>query len=440
MNWLQRILRPVAIWLAAVSAVDVGRANDGLTRELFTSGTPVDKPWAELYGEIADSLDAWRHNPMARRIVNLITAYVVGPGISLASEYKPLQRFITLFWDHPSNNLDMRIDDWCDELSRSGELYIVLFPDAAGFSHVRAIPASAIEHIAYNPEDYEDEWRYRESAPALAEEKWWYSPGGAPEGWAGAVMLHYAVNKPVGAVRGESDLATILPWLKRYNRWLEDRVRLNAAVRAFLWIVHAPARLLTDLRERYRTPPEAGSLIVADENEQWSAVAPNLHASDAKDDGRAIRWMIAAGGPGTALTDFGEGEDSNLATARATGEQRRRFLLRRQAYFGYVLAHLTITAYNIWSRNTRNQTKTVGDLKIALPDISPENNHELAAAVSELTSGLLGLRSLLGDTPALRRVALRLFVKFSGESLDEGDRAELLTGVPAGTVEEKGNA
>jgi hypothetical protein len=43
-------------------------------------------------------------------------------------------------------------------------------------------------------------------------------------------MLHYAVNRPVGAVRGESDLAPILPWLRRYNRWLEDRVRLNAAI------------------------------------------------------------------------------------------------------------------------------------------------------------------------------------------------------------------
>ena len=40
-------------------------------------------------------------------------------------------------------------------------------------------------------------------------------------------MLHYAVNRPIGAVRGEGDLTPILPWAKRYSEWLKDRVRLN---------------------------------------------------------------------------------------------------------------------------------------------------------------------------------------------------------------------
>ena len=98
-----------------------------------------------------------------------------------------------------------------------------------------------------------------------------------------------------------------------------------------MWVVRAPKRLLADLRERYRRPPEPGTVIIADsDGEEWSAVSPNLHAADARHDGRAIRWMIVAGGPGTALTDMGEGEDANLATAKAMGEQKRRFLRRRQ--------------------------------------------------------------------------------------------------------------
>jgi hypothetical protein len=47
------------------------------------------------------------------------------------------------------------------------------------------------------------------------------------DGGFGAVMLHYAINRPVGAVRGESDLAPLLRWLSRYAAWLEDRARLN---------------------------------------------------------------------------------------------------------------------------------------------------------------------------------------------------------------------
>ena len=52
-------------------------------------------------------------------------------------------------------------------------------------------------------------------------------------------MLHYAINRPVGAQWGESDLAPVLRWLSRYAAWLEDRARLNRFRTAFLYIVHA---------------------------------------------------------------------------------------------------------------------------------------------------------------------------------------------------------
>ena len=92
-------------------------------------------------------------------------------------------------------------------------------------------------------------------------------------------MLHFAVNRPAGCVRGDSDLASILPWLKRYSRWLEDRVRLNAAVRAFLWIVKVPKTDVATRQAELRTPPESGSVQVIDkDSEEWQAVAPTLNA------------------------------------------------------------------------------------------------------------------------------------------------------------------
>ncbi len=125
-------------------------------------------------------------------------------------------------------------------------------------------------------------------------------------------------------------------------------MRLNAAMRSFLWIVHAPSRLRGELQERYRTPPDPGSVIIADADaETWEAVTPILHAADAEKDGRAIRWMIVAGGPGTSLLDIGEGEDSNLATGKAMAEQRRRFLRRRQSYLAHMLIDLTWRAWEL---------------------------------------------------------------------------------------------
>ena len=74
-------------------------------------------------------------------------------------------------------------------------------------------------------------------------------------------------------------------------------------------------------------------------------MAPSLNANDAANDGRAIRWMIVAGGPGTSLLDLGEGEDSNLATGQVMTEMRRRFLRRRQAYLAWLLTDLVLVAW-----------------------------------------------------------------------------------------------
>jgi hypothetical protein len=416
-------------WLgshASVSLVPVGRDNDGLV--LRPAGTQIDKPWHELFQEFEDAREAWRRNPLARRLVGLVTSYTVGNGITLHSEKRDVQRFITEFWQH--NRLSLRVDEWCDELSRSGELFPVLFTNpVTGISTVRTVPACLIRSVEFDVEDYEREVRYEESVGPGEAEKWWMGAGHARAMEIDQpLMLHYAVNRPTGAVRGESDLAPILPWLRRYNRWLEDRVRLNAAMRAFLWIVKVPARLRSALEERYRMPPEPGSVIIAEEGaETWEAVAPNLHAADAEKDGRAIRWMIVAGGPGTALLDIGEGEDSNLATGQAMAEQRRRFLRRRQAYLVWLLIDLTLHAYARYRVvNPGKAQITAADIQATTPDISPEDNQSLASAAVALANSLEGMARLVGRGPTFRAMALRLFIKFIGESVSQGEVEQML--------------
>ena len=428
MNLAQRFAQWLADYtnLAAVTAVPVGQQSDGLVHR--PAGSPLDKSWGDLYLELTDSRTAWQKNPLARRIVGLITSYTVGTGIRLQSDYTQLDRFLDSFWQH--NNLDIRLHEWCDELSRAGELYPVLFHNRiSGMSTVRTVPACLIETVEYDDNDYEKELRYRETQPIGAPEKWWLSPHNDDADAENGVMLHYAVNRPTGAVRGESDLAPILPWLRRYNRWLEDRVRLNAAVRSFLWIVHAPARLRTELEERYRKPPDPGSVIIAEEGaETWEAVTPNLNASDAEKDGRAIRWMIVAGGPGTALLDIGEGEDSNLATGKAMAEQRRRFLRRRQAYLIHLLTDLAWEAWLLTqpAKTTRSTRIDRTAITALAPDISPEDNTDLATAAQSLAGALQQMEQLTGSGETFRTISLRMFAKFAGETISEDEINSIL--------------
>jgi hypothetical protein len=433
--------------LAVVAVVPPGKAHDGFDRGPYAGGAAggvADKSWGELHQEMYDAREAWRQHPLARRLVGMVTAYVVGNGITLRSEYAPLQRFIDEFWG--ANQLEQRIPEWCDELCRSGEIFPVLFTNPLNrMSTVRCIPAAVVECIEWREGDYEAELRYKETGlPGETAEKWWVSPLHPDAADINTpVMLHYAVNRPVGALRGESDLAPILPWLRRYSRWLEDRVRLNAGVRAFLWVVKAPARLRAELAERYRQPPEPGSVVIADEQETWSAVAPNLHASDASADGRAIRWMIVAGGPGTSLLDLGEGEDSNLATGQVMTEMRRRFLRRRQAYLAWLLTDLVLVAWRRYATGDRKGKRSIAarDMTPVVPDISVEDNQKLAQAAMQLAAGLNSVAQLVGNGPAFRKTALRMFVKFAGEQVSEHELLQMLeTGEQREGGEQRGGA
>ena len=156
-------LREVAARLARVEAVPVGKAADGLVA-LERGGGPLDRSWDELSGQFSDALEAWRQNPLARRVIGLITSYVVGDGITMTSMYGPLKRYLA------SGGLIRRtcsicgLGPWSDELARAGELFVVLhFNRADGMSYVRTVPASVIDRITWRPGDYEAELSYHEA-------------------------------------------------------------------------------------------------------------------------------------------------------------------------------------------------------------------------------------------------------------------------------------
>lgn len=273
MSPLQRLVA----WLARVMAVEVGKPNDGLL-VVASSGTELDKPWDELRQEFVDALEAWRLNPLARRLVGLVTAYVVGDGIRVRAARRQVDAWLRELWDGRERSIMLEQGAWCDELTRSGELFLALFAGIDGRVVIRAIPASRIERIAWRPGDYRAELAYHEVPDGPGETgRVWYSPlAGAVAGEQSArpIMLHYAVNRPVGCVRGESDLRSILVWLRRYSRWVEDRVTLNSVVKSFVWVVKVPGHAVRSVAERYRRPPEAGRVLAVDrDSEEWQAVA-----------------------------------------------------------------------------------------------------------------------------------------------------------------------
>jgi hypothetical protein len=407
--------------LAEIAAAPVTSSSDGW--ETYGTGTRAnDRDWAEMEALYADALEAWRKHPQARRIIDTTTDHVLGDGLQPQAPGQ-MGRFIDQFWTHRQNRMDLRLPSLVDEWSRAGDLFVALFRNSAdGMSYVRAIPKSHILKIVTADNDWEMELEYHEKQGPGEPARVWLSPQHPDAATADAVMCHYAINRPVGALWGDGDLAPIIPWLLRYSRMLEDRVQLNWAARVFYWFVKVPKAAVAATHKKYSSnTPSPGAIIVHDADEEWDMKTPNLGGADAANDLQAVRMMVAvgAGQPPHWLADS---MDVNLATATAMERAAVRHMKRRQQEVADMVIDLCHVAYSrAYGSTTTRRLPSRDDIVVELPDISRDDNTNLATAGRELADAFNSLATALGtDSPTLREESLRLFFQFIGEGMDEG--------------------
>ena len=425
-NWLRKMGEGEA------APPQAGKMGEGQEARLAAVSAQVDESpgWAALssrpheYDPVqvqelyADALAAWRKNPIAWRIIAITTDYLVGDHIQVSSPVRSLQEFIQRFWDHPMNRMDLRLEGLSDELARCGDLFLALFQNKQdGMSYLRLVTKDRISRIITAPNDWELELEYHERLED-GSLRVWYSPAHPQAAAQEAVLLHYAVNRPVGALLGEGDLTTLLPWLQRYSHMLEDRVRLHWAVRTFLWFVTVPTNMVKSKQEQYRRPPESGSIVVKDESERWEAGAPDLKGADARFDLQAVRGMIDAGS-GYPPHWRGEAGDANLATATAMQGPTERHLLRRQQYFMFILKDLLYQAYQrAWQLGTVRKLPTQDYdrlFTLIAPEISRWDNESVARAAREMATALDMLRQQLpGESESFLKRSLSMVLRVAG--------------------------
>ncbi len=424
-NLLSRLVQPLIDREVRQALAQAETDNSFLTGsrsgEALTDRYAFDREEIQL-----QALEAWRVNPLARRIVGLTSQYVVGGGVSYSSPHAATAAFLRSFWEHPLNRLSIRVYEWCDELTRSGNLFLLLTTDAAGMSYVRAVPATQVKQIHSKANDLEQEISFemqpnwKDSLPASWPAYDLRTEMLNPDGGFKAVMLHYAINRPVGAQWGESDLAPVLRWLSRYAAWLEDRARLNRYRTAFLYIVHAKFSSEAERRARQSAlnaaPPSPGSILVTDENESWEALHPRLESDDAGQDGIALKKMLAAGA-GIPMHFLAEPEGSTRTTAEAAGGPTYRHFEQRQRFFLWLLGDLLHAVVNRRSL-VDGRVSRKAEITLCGTDISARDNVSLAMAANNISQVLTDLRDrgLIDDAELLR-----LVYRFCGETVDIED-------------------
>lgn len=385
--------------------------------------------------------EAYNANPLAFAIVEITTSFVLGKGVVVAAREPAVQDVLMDFWHDLDNHMDTRVYALCTELSLYGEQFIRFFVSPYdGRVKIRQVDPSLIDQVETDPEDIETELRYhrRPIGPSATQ------PGDpvpvTPEDehnfegeWllAGKEVAHFAINKVSNAKRGKSDLATLLPWLRRYKDWLTDRVRINKYKGAFLWDVQlngADRKTIERKKAEYSYPPEPGSVIIHNESEQWSAVKPEINAGEAVEDGRAIKLMVAVGAqlPEHYLSD---GNYGNRATASEMGLPTFLKFQRRQLVMRAMLRTILDRVLKEARKAGRLAEEIDTRYDIIFPEIDVADHQTLASAAQMLVSALTVAKEQgwVSD-----ETAMRLLFQFAGEEIDTSEeRARIRKEPPA---------
>jgi hypothetical protein len=337
---------------------------------------------------LEQAINAWRSNPIARRVVQLTTEFVIGDGLAFQTTNTRAQKFLSDFWNHPLNNLTEQLPEWADEAWRTGDLFILFSVDEGGMIYVRALPSESIGVIQTAENDYRQELLYKRDE--MDENPWLSFVGTDRDPPARSFVLHFPLERAVGASFGESDLAPVLYWIGLYRQWLEDRARLNYFRQMFSFVLQRPFTSQAE-KEKYmrdfaaKLPKKSGGVLGLDPNESLTALFPNLAAFEAGADGLALKRMIAIGA-GIPLHYLAEPEESTRTTAEAAGTPTFKHFKNRQNYLSNVLLGVLRTALTIRHQYDSHITPSA-DIHITVPDVTERDNSILALALQRFVTG-----------------------------------------------------
>jgi hypothetical protein len=362
---------------------------------------------------LTQAITAWRANPIARRIIELTTEFTVGGGFTFQAP-QSLEKFLTAFWNHPLNNLDQQLPEWADEAWRTGDLFLLVSTDAGGQAYVRALPSESIGIIETTGNDYRQEISYKRDA--ADENPWPAFDAGADQS---AFVLHFPLNRAVGASFGESDLAPVLYWIPLYRQWLEDRARLNYFRQIFSYTLTRPFNSKSEKDKYIRDftnsmPKKTGGVMGLEPNETLAVINPELASDEAEADGLAIKRMIATG-VGIPMHYFAEPEGSTRTTAEAAGTPTFKRFERRQEYLVGVVRTLLLTVVELRRKYRVGTVKRV-DIIVNAPDVTEKDNANLAIAVQRVTAAFAPIYNAKLISP---KEFIRLVYRFVAETPPE---------------------
>jgi hypothetical protein len=369
-------------------------------------------------------------NPLAKGIVDVVTAFVVGEGFTVTSKDVTVQETIDRFWEDGQNDMPSRIEDLTRELTIYGEQVVLAFENTASgrVVLVSADPRS-VTRVVPHPLASDRPYAVCFGAAVVAAEQRWvkiitedddpasktfgrlvgqrdgeriklgeesvpfYQPPDSDGGARLAGCFFVAVNKVRSAMRGRSDLLPVADFIDLYDRLLFDEAERMSFLRSF--IIDVTCKGLSEDQVKSRAveiglaPPKPGSAIVHNESEEWQMISPDLNSDDSQNTADLILSLVATG-VGLPKTFLNGIMDVNRATASEMSDPAIKRLTARQRVITRTIEHMT--RFVLDCAEEAGALKTGGDARhsfiVSTPEMSSKDLERAARSLLTTTQAL----------------------------------------------------
>ncbi len=190
-----------------------------------------------------------------KRIVEVISDYVVGEGFTVAAEDDQVQDVISRFWRDPINRINRALREYCDEETTFGELCLTAIVNPVdGFVRLGYVDPQRVEAVEYGTlqnQSFEGNITQEDTSFPIAvrlRQRIGESQGRRLEiihvdedqssstfGQLKGDCFYWAINKPSGASRGISELFCVADWIDVFDQMVFDFADKVRFLNSFIW-------------------------------------------------------------------------------------------------------------------------------------------------------------------------------------------------------------
>ena len=342
----------------------------------------------------------WLQNPVAFRLVELMTDFVMGDGFTWEAEDESIKKILTEHWEDPDNDWENRLTQFGSELSMFGVIVLKPFINTVN-GHVKLAPIDPGWIIEVVPHPHK---------PGVAEALRIQRLDGTTATWKiisrdndptsptfnkliGEVF-YFPINKLSFTIQGSSDLFRLSDWLDAYDQFLyhtmERIVFLNSHIYDITIEDANETVVKAKVAELELNPPKAGSFRVHSDKEKWEALAPKINSAEITDIATLIK-MLVFGSAGVPAHWFGDGSDANLATAKEMSAPILRKFKRRQKVWKNIIGTVFdfVIDQALIAKRPGITEKTNRSHQVIAPDLSATDVNEFITALKNLTETLV---------------------------------------------------